>query len=161
MKKGGKGAKGKKGGQWSYPTIYGQGQGYGQPQPYGYQQVSHQPMDTIQKAKAMASNHGTMLAKARRDSRTGWDQWDYNYSEFNQGAEHQQCAEQQPVQHIGLFGVSSGSGPLPINNVVCNDNKKIQLNAQTPRHLRDFWAVIIDTDAAISVCPMTFCVSDL
>eukprot|EP00971_Amphidinium_carterae_P229040 4543295-Amphidinium_carterae.1 len=26
-------------------------------------------------------------------------------------------AEQQPVQHIGLFGVSSGSGSLPINNV--------------------------------------------
>eukprot|EP00971_Amphidinium_carterae_P113470 2248022-Amphidinium_carterae.1 len=31
------------------------------------------------------------------------------------------------------------------------------LNAQAPRHLRDFWVVIIDTGAAISVCPMTFC----
>eukprot|EP00971_Amphidinium_carterae_P017839 351412-Amphidinium_carterae.1 len=33
------------------------------------------------------------------------------------GADHQQYAEQQPVQHIGLFGVSSGSGPLPVYNV--------------------------------------------
>eukprot|EP00971_Amphidinium_carterae_P166564 3300996-Amphidinium_carterae.1 len=50
------------------------------------------------------------------------------------------------------------SGPLPINNVgVVADNKKIQLNAQSPRHLRDFWAVIMDTGAAISVCRMTFC----
>eukprot|EP00971_Amphidinium_carterae_P197239 3914922-Amphidinium_carterae.1 len=32
-----------------------------------------------------------------------------------------------------------------------------QYRTQSPRHLRDFWAVIIDTGAAFSVCPMTFC----
>eukprot|EP00971_Amphidinium_carterae_P298683 5934034-Amphidinium_carterae.2 len=28
---------------------------------------------------------------------------------------------------------------------------------QPPRHLKDFWSIIIDTGAAVSVCPMTFC----
>eukprot|EP00971_Amphidinium_carterae_P039982 784925-Amphidinium_carterae.1 len=50
------------------------------------------------------------------------------------------------------------NNPQPVNNVAAiQDDRKIQLNAQSPRHLRDFWAVIIDTGAAISVCPMTFC----
>eukprot|EP00971_Amphidinium_carterae_P114957 2277066-Amphidinium_carterae.1 len=45
----------------------------------------------------------------------------------------------------------SGSGATSVNNVAASqDDKKIQLNAQSPRHLRDFWAVIIDTSAAIS-----------
>eukprot|EP00971_Amphidinium_carterae_P129233 2559780-Amphidinium_carterae.1 len=109
-------------------------------------------MDTIQKAKAMASSHGTLLAKARRDRKIPMPTMSLS-SGIQRGTlrtgtrgnthtadDYQHYAEQQPVQHIGLFGVSSGSGPLPINNVVCNENKKIQLNAQSPRHLRDFWA---------------------
>eukprot|EP00971_Amphidinium_carterae_P134628 2668312-Amphidinium_carterae.1 len=80
------------------------------------------------------------------------EQW--NYIDYSQGAgarhEHQQYADQQLVQHIGLFGVCV-SGPPSINNVsAAQQNKRIQLNAQSPRHLRDFWAVIIDTGAAIS-----------
>eukprot|EP00971_Amphidinium_carterae_P238448 4733646-Amphidinium_carterae.1 len=56
----------------------------------------------------------------------------------------------QPVQHIGLFGVSTYGLPS-INNVAAGQqHKTIQLNAQSPRSLKDFWAVIIDTGAAIS-----------
>eukprot|EP00971_Amphidinium_carterae_P187052 3712866-Amphidinium_carterae.1 len=33
----------------------------------------------------------------------------------------------------------------------------IHIGRQSPRHLKDFWSVIIDTGAAVSVCPMTFC----
>eukprot|EP00971_Amphidinium_carterae_P121432 2404787-Amphidinium_carterae.1 len=36
-------------------------------------------------------------------------------------------------------------------------DKTINLGYQTPGHLRDFWAIIIDTGAAISVCPTTVC----
>eukprot|EP00971_Amphidinium_carterae_P167275 3314644-Amphidinium_carterae.3 len=32
----------------------------------------------------------------------------------------------------------------------------ININQQPPRQLKDFWAVIIDTGAAVSVCPTTF-----
>eukprot|EP00971_Amphidinium_carterae_P191982 3809181-Amphidinium_carterae.1 len=33
----------------------------------------------------------------------------------------------------------------------------IHIDRQSPRHLKDFWSLIIDTGAAVSVCPMTFC----
>eukprot|EP00971_Amphidinium_carterae_P288601 5730621-Amphidinium_carterae.1 len=33
----------------------------------------------------------------------------------------------------------------------------IHLDSQSPRHLKDSWSIIIDTGAAVSVCPMTFC----
>eukprot|EP00971_Amphidinium_carterae_P292775 5812538-Amphidinium_carterae.1 len=33
----------------------------------------------------------------------------------------------------------------------------IHIGRQPPRHLKDFWSIIIDTGAAVSVCPMTFC----
>eukprot|EP00971_Amphidinium_carterae_P165429 3279345-Amphidinium_carterae.1 len=32
-----------------------------------------------------------------------------------------------------------------------------RLDRFSPRHLKDFWSIIIDTGAAVSVCPMTFC----
>eukprot|EP00971_Amphidinium_carterae_P143211 2837326-Amphidinium_carterae.2 len=31
------------------------------------------------------------------------------------------------------------------------------MDRHSPRHLKDFWSIIIDTGAAVSVCPMTFC----
>eukprot|EP00971_Amphidinium_carterae_P302764 6015951-Amphidinium_carterae.3 len=33
----------------------------------------------------------------------------------------------------------------------------IHIDRQSPRHLKDFWSVVIDTVAAVSVCPMTYC----
>eukprot|EP00971_Amphidinium_carterae_P273142 5421148-Amphidinium_carterae.1 len=77
------------------------------------------------------------------------EQWNYDY---NQGTSccGPDAQQPQPVQHIGLFGVCT-SGLPSINNVgAAQQNKTIQLNSQSPRHLRDFWAVIIDTGAAIS-----------
>eukprot|EP00971_Amphidinium_carterae_P139186 2758213-Amphidinium_carterae.1 len=53
------------------------------------------------------------------------------------------------VNNSGLYSHSVGA-------VVPDMNKTLQLGSQPPRHLRDFWAVIIDTGAAISVCPQPF-----
>eukprot|EP00971_Amphidinium_carterae_P237427 4713208-Amphidinium_carterae.3 len=36
-----------------------------------------------------------------------------------------------------------------------NGSNDIHLDRQSPRHLNDFWSIIIDTGAAVSVCPMT------
>eukprot|EP00971_Amphidinium_carterae_P111629 2210696-Amphidinium_carterae.1 len=33
----------------------------------------------------------------------------------------------------------------------------IHINQQSPSHYKDFWSSIIDTGAAVSACPMTFC----
>eukprot|EP00971_Amphidinium_carterae_P312913 6218539-Amphidinium_carterae.3 len=33
----------------------------------------------------------------------------------------------------------------------------IHIDRHSPRHFKDFWSIIIDTGAAVSVCPMTFC----
>eukprot|EP00971_Amphidinium_carterae_P313163 6223849-Amphidinium_carterae.1 len=33
----------------------------------------------------------------------------------------------------------------------------IHISRQSPRHLKDFWSVIIDIGAAVGGCPMTFC----
>eukprot|EP00971_Amphidinium_carterae_P014035 276560-Amphidinium_carterae.1 len=38
-----------------------------------------------------------------------------------------------------------------------NGSNDIHLDRQSPRHLKDFWSIIIDTGVAVSVCPMTFC----
>eukprot|EP00971_Amphidinium_carterae_P165784 3286056-Amphidinium_carterae.1 len=40
------------------------------------------------------------------------------------------------------------------DNVYSGSND-IHLDRQSPRRLKDFWSIIIDTGAAVSVCPMT------
>eukprot|EP00971_Amphidinium_carterae_P017975 354255-Amphidinium_carterae.1 len=83
------------------------------------------------------------------------EQW--NYMDYSQGAGYdQQYPDPQSVKQISLFGESS-SAPPSINNVSAAQQNWIVLNAQSPRRLRDFCAVIIDTGAAISVCPMALC----
>eukprot|EP00971_Amphidinium_carterae_P282894 5616082-Amphidinium_carterae.1 len=33
----------------------------------------------------------------------------------------------------------------------------IHINQQSPSHHKDFWSIIMNTGAALSVCPITFC----
>eukprot|EP00971_Amphidinium_carterae_P244546 4855670-Amphidinium_carterae.3 len=49
---------------------------------------------------------------------------------------------------------TSGLHSHSVGAVVKDDDKTINLGHQTPIHLRDFWAIIIATGAAISVCPI-------
>eukprot|EP00971_Amphidinium_carterae_P106389 2107568-Amphidinium_carterae.1 len=66
--------------------------------------------------------------------------------------EYPQYAE-QPIQQISQQFTSQVSNIAAVQDM----NRKIHLGSQSPRHLRDFWAAIIDTGATISACPMTFC----
>eukprot|EP00971_Amphidinium_carterae_P348635 6490601-Amphidinium_carterae.3 len=49
------------------------------------------------------------------------------------------------LEAVGYNGYNDYSGS--------ND---IRLDRQSPRHLKDVWSIIIDTGAAVSICPMTF-----
>eukprot|EP00971_Amphidinium_carterae_P146812 2909487-Amphidinium_carterae.1 len=48
------------------------------------------------------------------------------------------------------------SGPLTMGSLHEID-AIIHIGRQAPRRLKDFWSIIIDTGAAVSVGPMTFC----
>eukprot|EP00971_Amphidinium_carterae_P014155 279052-Amphidinium_carterae.1 len=110
----------------------------------------------------MANRHGTILAKERRDSyrspisltipqRTTMPtvrRWTgITIRTGNRGTTILQL-DPEPIQQV--MQQPSYNGPPDMS-------KTIHLGSQSPRHLRDFWAVIIDTGAAISVCPTTFC----
>eukprot|EP00971_Amphidinium_carterae_P132987 2633531-Amphidinium_carterae.1 len=59
-------------------------------------------------------------------------------------------ADEQVFQH------QSTTGPLTFGSLY-EVGAVISIGRQAPRHLKDFWAVVIDTGAAVSACPITFC----
>eukprot|EP00971_Amphidinium_carterae_P124433 2465061-Amphidinium_carterae.3 len=61
----------------------------------------------------------------------------------------QEPAQQVPQQQPALGPLTSGS-LYEVGDV-------INIGRKSPRHLKDFWAVIIDTGAAVNVCPITYC----
>eukprot|EP00971_Amphidinium_carterae_P348262 6490407-Amphidinium_carterae.3 len=82
--------------------------------------------------------------------------WDYSYNQerfpetdYPQQLPGQEVEQQQVLQQ-------QQSSPLTMGSLYEID-AIIHIGRQSPRHLKDFWSIIIDTGAAISVCPMTFC----
>eukprot|EP00971_Amphidinium_carterae_P288852 5735462-Amphidinium_carterae.1 len=80
--------------------------------------------------------------------------WDYSYNQewFPEGDYSQQFPGQKVDQQEQVFQ-QQPSRYLTIGSLY-EIVAIIHIGRQPPRHLKDFWSIIIDTGAAVSVCPM-------
>eukprot|EP00971_Amphidinium_carterae_P198652 3942557-Amphidinium_carterae.2 len=66
-----------------------------------------------------------------------------------------QVAPEAEQQQVLLQLLDQGQGQLALGSLY-EVGTDINIGRQSPQDLKEFWAIMIDTGAAVSVCPKTF-----